>query len=101
MPKCRTVWHPVSPVLNCKKLTMQEQVRYWTKLSQSGIISVWYWTKIQDAGMPALVSSMQMPSYDKTSPVTKHHQSQNATICIKYKGKIWSFHTFIFKMIYW
>jgi hypothetical protein len=39
--------------------------RYWTKLTQSGIFLVWYWTKIRDAGMPmpALVSSMPMPSY--------------------------------------
>jgi hypothetical protein len=48
-----------------KKLTMPEQVRYRTKLTQSGIFLVRYRTKIQDAGMPmpALVSSMPMPSY--------------------------------------
>ncbi len=47
-----------------KKLTMLEQVRYWTKLTQSVIFLVRYQTKIRDAGMPmpALVSSMQMPS---------------------------------------
>jgi hypothetical protein len=44
---------------------MPEQVRYRTKLTQSGIFLVRYRTKIQDAGMPmpALVSSMPMPSY--------------------------------------
>ncbi len=48
-----------------KKLTMPEQVRYRTKLTQSGIFLVWYQTEIRDAGMPmpALVSSMPMPSY--------------------------------------
>jgi hypothetical protein len=48
-----------------KKLTMQEQVRYQTKLTQFGIFLVQYWTKISGAGMlmPALVSSMPMPSY--------------------------------------
>ncbi len=37
------------------------------KLTQSGIFLVQYRTKIQDAGMPmpALVSSMLMPSYDE------------------------------------
>ncbi len=49
-----------------KKLTMPEQVRYRTKLTQSGIFLVRYWTKIRDAGMPmpALVFWMPMPSYD-------------------------------------
>ena len=48
-----------------KKLTMLKQVRYRTKLTQSGIFLVRYRTKIRDAGMPmpALVSSMPMPSY--------------------------------------
>ncbi len=66
MPECRTVWHPVSPVPDWKKLTMPEQVQYPTKLTQSGIFLVQYRTKIRDAGMPmpALVSSMPMPSYD-------------------------------------
>jgi hypothetical protein len=47
-----------------KKLTMPEQVWYRTKLTQSGIFLVWYQTKIRDAvlPMPALVSSMPMPS---------------------------------------
>ncbi len=65
MPECRTVWHPVSPVLDWKKLTTSEHVWYWTKLTQSDIFLVWYRTKIWDAGMPmpVLVSSMPMPSY--------------------------------------
>jgi hypothetical protein len=65
MPECRTVRHPVSPVPDWKKLTMPEQVRYRTKFTQSGIVLVRYRTKIGDAGMPmpALVSSMLMPSY--------------------------------------
>ncbi len=48
-----------------KKLTMLEQVRYRTKLAQSGIFLVRYRTKIRDAGMPmpALVFWMPMPSY--------------------------------------
>ncbi len=48
-----------------KKLTMPEQVRYRTKLTQSSIILVRYRTKIWDAGMPmpALVFWMPMPSY--------------------------------------
>ncbi len=70
MPECRTVRHPVSPVPDWKKLTMPEQVRYRTKLTQSGIFLVRYRTKIQDAGMPmpALVSSMPMPSYGHLAP---------------------------------
>jgi hypothetical protein len=65
MPECRTVRHPVSPVPDWKNLTMPEQVQYRTKRTQSGIFIVRYWTKIRDAGMPmpALVSSMPMPSY--------------------------------------
>ncbi len=48
-----------------KKLTMPEQVRYRTKLTQSGIFLVRYRTTIRDAGMPmpALVFWMPMPSY--------------------------------------
>jgi hypothetical protein len=44
---------------------MPEQVRYRTKLTQSGIFLVQYRTKIWDARMlmPVLVSSMPMPSY--------------------------------------
>jgi hypothetical protein len=48
-----------------KKTNNAEQVQYQTKLTQSGIFEVRYRTKIWDAGMPmpALVSSMPMPSY--------------------------------------
>ncbi len=48
-----------------KKLTMPKPVRYRTKLTQSGIFLVRYQTKIRYAGMPmpALISSMPMPSY--------------------------------------
>jgi hypothetical protein len=44
---------------------MLEQVRHWTKPTQSGIFFVWHQNKIMDAGMsmPLLVSSMPMPSY--------------------------------------
>ncbi len=56
MPECRTVRHPNSPVPDWKKLTMLEQVRYRTQLTQSSIFLVRYRTKIRDAGMP-------MPSY--------------------------------------
>ncbi len=65
MPECRTVRHQVSLVPDWKKLTMPKPVRYRTKLMQSGIFLVRYRTKIRDAGMPmpALVSSMPMPSY--------------------------------------
>jgi hypothetical protein len=65
MPECRTVRHPVSPVPDWKKLTMPEQFWYWIKLTLSSIFLVRYWTKIRDAGMlmPALVSSVTMPSY--------------------------------------
>ncbi len=66
MPECQTVRHPVSPVLDWKKLTMLEQVRYRTNLMQSGIFLVRCQTKIRDARMPmpALVYSMPMPSYE-------------------------------------
>ncbi len=67
MLECQTVRHPVSPVPDWKKLAMPEQVRYQTKLTQSGIFLVRYRTKIWDAGMqmPVLVSSMPMPSFGK------------------------------------
>ncbi len=70
MLECRTVRHPVSPIPDWKKLTMPKPVRYWTKLTQSGIFLVRYQTIIRDAGMPmpALVSSMPMPSYGKIPP---------------------------------
>jgi hypothetical protein len=44
---------------------MPKLVRYRTKLTQSGIFLVRYRTTIRDAGMPmpALVSSMPMPSF--------------------------------------
>jgi hypothetical protein len=38
-----------------KKLAMPKQVRYWTKLTQSGIFVVQYWTEIWDAGISFLV----------------------------------------------
>jgi hypothetical protein len=62
--KCRTVRHPVSPVLEWNKLTMPEQVRYRAKPTQSGIFWVRYRNKIMGTGMPmpALVSSKPMPS---------------------------------------
>ncbi len=65
MPECRTVRHPVSLVPDWKKLMMPEPIRTRTKLTQSGIFWVRYRTAIMDAGMPmpALVSSMPMPSY--------------------------------------
>jgi hypothetical protein len=65
MPECQTVRHPNSPVPDWIKITMSEQVRYQIKLTQSGNFLVWYRTKIRHAGMPmpALVSSMPMPSY--------------------------------------
>ncbi len=64
MLECQTV-HLVSPVPEWKKLVMPEQVQYRTKLTQSGIFLVRFQTKIRYAGMPipALVSSMPIPSY--------------------------------------
>jgi hypothetical protein len=52
---------------------MPEQVRYRTKPAQSGISLVQYRNKIMDAGMPmpALVSSMPMPSYGGWYEATK------------------------------
>ncbi len=65
MLECRTVRHTVSPVPEWTEQTMLGQVRYRTKLTQSGIFLVRYLTKILDARMPmpALVFSMPMPSY--------------------------------------
>ncbi len=56
---------PDCPASGLKKLTMPKPVQYRTKLTQSGIFLVRYRTKIRDAAMPmpALVSSMPMPSY--------------------------------------
>jgi hypothetical protein len=70
MPKPVRYRPPVSPVPDWKKLTMPKPVRYRTKLTQSGIYLVRYRTKLRDAGMPmpALVSSMPMPSYDFILP---------------------------------
>ncbi len=51
MPECRTVRHLVILVPDGKKLTIPEQVRYRTKIRDAGM------------PMPALVSSMPMPSY--------------------------------------
>ncbi len=80
MPECRTVRHPVSPVLDWEKLTMPKPFRYRTKLTQSGIFLVRDRTKIRDAGMPmpALVSSMPMPSYGPSRPVMV-----TSKICLK------------------
>ncbi len=57
-----------------KKLTMPGIVQYRTKPRQSGIFLVRYRTKIIDAGMPmpALVSSMPMPSYDLNGMGTEY-----------------------------
>jgi hypothetical protein len=62
---------------------MPEQVWYRTKLTQSGIFLVWYRTKIRHAGMPmpALVSSMLMPSYgcDPGTLLQYEHQLDRST----------------------
>jgi hypothetical protein len=81
MPECRTIRHLVGPVPGMKKLTMPEQVRYWTKPMQSGIFLVLYRYKIMDAGMPmpALVSSMPMPSYANREDILYVLQSSNST----------------------
>ncbi len=65
MPECRPSGIQSVRGTGLKKLTMPEQVRYRTKLIQSGIFLVRYQTKIRDAGMPmpALVFWMPMPSY--------------------------------------
>jgi hypothetical protein len=62
MPECRTLRHLVSPVLEKKQLTLPKPVKYQSKLT---IFLVRYRTEIMDDGMPmpALVSSMPMPSY--------------------------------------
>jgi hypothetical protein len=55
---------------NEKKIMMPGLVRYQIKpmQSQSGIFLIQYWTVIMDARMPipALISSMPMPSYAKS-----------------------------------
>jgi hypothetical protein len=65
MPEFRTVGHLACPVPESEKLTMPEQVLYRTKLIQTSIFLVRYQNKIMNARMlmPALVSSMPMPSY--------------------------------------
>jgi hypothetical protein len=75
MPECWIVRHSVSPVPEWTELTMPVQVRYWTKLTQSGFFLVRYRTKILDTGMLmlALVFSMPMPSYD-------HHPRESGQI---------------------
>jgi hypothetical protein len=62
-----------------KQLTMPEQVRYRTKLNQSGIFLVRYRTKIHNAGMPmpALVYSMPMPSYVYLSSAIHERDSRS------------------------
>jgi hypothetical protein len=54
---------------------MLEQVRYQTKITQAGIFLVRYQTKIWHAGMPmpALVSSMLMPSYAMDTAVNRFY----------------------------
>jgi hypothetical protein len=42
MSECRPVRHPVSPVLEYKKLTMLEQVQYRKKLTQYNI----FWSRV-------------------------------------------------------
>jgi hypothetical protein len=83
MPECWTVRHPVSPVPDWKKLTIPEQVRYRTKLTQSGIFVVRYRTKIRDAGMPmpALVFSMPMPSPGKYQLLVAWNYSAVSHFC--------------------
>jgi hypothetical protein len=80
--KCRTVRHPISPVPEWKKLTMPGPIRYRTKPAQSGISLVRYRNEIMDAGipMPALLSSMPMPSYGlnqyQSDPIRKSFPSK-------------------------
>jgi hypothetical protein len=87
MLECRTVRHSVSLVPDGKQLIMPEQVWYWTKLTQSGMFLVQYHTKIRDAGMPmpALVSSMPMPSYacGILCMATFHLSSHEWSICFQ------------------
>jgi hypothetical protein len=66
-----------------KQLTIPEQVRYRTKLTQSGIFVVRYRTKIRDAGMPmpALVFSMPMPSSGKYQLLVAWNYSAVSHFC--------------------
>ncbi len=79
MPECQTVRHPVSLVPDWKKLRMLTQVRYRTKLTQSGIFMVRYRIKIRNARMPmpALVSLMPMPSFDYYRSCIHMNQSKD------------------------
>ncbi len=89
MPECQTVWHPISPVPDWKKLTMLGLVRYRTSPRQSGIFLVWYGTGIIDAGMPmpALVSLMLMPSY---GVINKRRKSNPMYLsCDIHKARAW------------
>jgi hypothetical protein len=68
---CRNARMPDCPAsgqygTGLKKTTDARTGLVRTKLTQSSIFLVRYWTKIRDAGMPmpALASSMLMPSYD-------------------------------------
>jgi hypothetical protein len=81
MPECRTVRHPVSPVPEWKKLTMQEQVRAYTVPH--------FLCPGPDAGipMPALVCSMPIPSYvliwsAVTAPANSPLLTKQKIICI-------------------
>jgi hypothetical protein len=92
MPECQTVQHPVSPVPDWKKLTIPEQVRYRTKLTQSGIFVVQYRTKSRDAGMPmpALVFSMPMPRFScMVYPPYFDFNLNDWTLYTKWKTIIW------------
>ncbi len=87
MPECQTFQHPVSPVLDWKKLMIPEQVWYWTKLIQSSILLVWYRIKIWAARMPmpALVFSMPMPRYEQplntNISANLKQNSENSSVC--------------------
>ncbi len=41
--RCRTVWHPVSPVLEWKEMQMPEPVRYRNRETQAGTIPLTEW----------------------------------------------------------
>jgi hypothetical protein len=83
MLECQAVWHLVSQVPECKKLTMLELIQYHDRPTQSDIFGP-YWTEIIDVGMPKplLVSSMPMPSYAITTmlllcgPRVKYYSSE-------------------------
>jgi hypothetical protein len=58
IPDCKA---PGQSGTGMKKLTMPEQVRYRTKLTQSGIFLFRFWTKIRDAVMQMLALVYPMP----------------------------------------